>query len=73
MEARDRLRLLSLEMEMQRTWLAAYLEDSEARAAELRRNVLWRILMSAINSRSIWVAAVGAAAQLWRRRQAAAA
>ena len=33
MEARDRLRLLSMEMELQRAWLASYLDDREARAA----------------------------------------
>ena len=33
MEARDRLRLLSMEMELQRTWLASYLDEREARAA----------------------------------------
>jgi len=73
MEDRDRLRLLSLEMEMQRAWLAAYLEDREARAAELSRNVAWRILMSVIKARSFWAAAIGAGAQWWRRRQTSAA
>ena len=68
MEDRDRLRLLSTEMEMQRTWLAAYLEDSEARAAELRRNLIWQVVTSALKTRSVWVAVVGAAAQWWRRR-----
>ena len=37
MEARDRLRLLSMEMELQRAWLASYLDDKEVRAAR-RRN-----------------------------------
>ena len=69
MEAREQLRLLSLEMEMQRDWLAAYLEDREARAAELGRNVAFRVLMSVIKARSVWVAVIGAAAQWWRRRQ----
>jgi hypothetical protein len=68
MEDRDRLRLLSLEMEMQRTWLASYLDDREARAAELRRNLAWQVLTSALKTRSVWVAVVGAAAQWWRRR-----
>jgi hypothetical protein len=69
MEAREQLRLLSLEMDMQRAWLAAYLEDGEARTAELRRNVAFKVLMSVIKARSVWVAVLGAAAQWWRRRQ----
>jgi hypothetical protein len=69
METREQLRLLSLEMELQRAWLAAYLEDREARAAELRRNVALKVLMSVIKARSVWVAALGAVAQWWRRRQ----
>jgi hypothetical protein len=73
MENRERLRLLSLEMEMQRTWLASYLEDREARASELRRNIAWQVLMSALKARPLWVAAIGAAAQWWRRRQVAQA
>ena len=68
MEDRDRLRLLSLEMELQRTWLAAYLEDREARSAEFRRNLVWQVVTSALKTRSVWVALLGAAAQWWRRR-----
>jgi hypothetical protein len=69
MEARDRLRLLSLEMEMQRAWLAAYLDDGEVRAARRRRNVAWRLVMQLVKTRSLWVAAFGAAAEWWRRRK----
>ena len=56
MEPRKRLRLLNLEMEMQRAWLAAYLEDAESRAARRNRNVLWRLFMSIVNARSLWIA-----------------
>lgn len=69
MEARDRLRLLSLEMEMQRAWLAAYLDDGEVRAARHRRNVVWRLVMHVVRARSLWLAAFGAAAEWWRRRR----
>jgi hypothetical protein len=69
MEARDRLRLLSLEMEMQRAWLAAYLGDKETRAAMRRRNVLMRMVMSAARTRSLWLAAIGIAAEWWRQRK----
>ncbi|MGI9245878.1 MAG: hypothetical protein ACR2I8_04140 [Steroidobacteraceae bacterium] len=69
MEARDRLRLLSLEMEMQRNWLAAYLEDKETRASLRRRNVLLRLLLSAARTRSLWLAAFGIAAEWWRQRK----
>lgn len=70
MEARDRLRLLSLEMEMQRAWLAAYLDEGEVRAARRRRNVMWRLVMHIVRARSLWIAAFGAAAEWWRRRAA---
>jgi len=69
MEARDRLRLLSLEMEMQRAWLAAYLDEGEVRAARRRRNVAWRLVMHLVRARSLWIAAFGAAAEWWRRRK----
>ena len=51
MEPRNQLRLLNLEMEMQRAWLAAYLEDAESRAARRNRNVLWRLFMSIVSAR----------------------
>jgi hypothetical protein len=69
MEARDQLRLLSLEMEMQRAWLAAYLDDKETRAIMRRNNVLLRLLMSVIRARSLWFAAFGIAAEWWRHRK----
>lgn len=69
MEARERLRLLSLEMEMQRSWLASYLDDKETRAAMRRNNVLLRLLMSAASTRSIWIAGLGIAAEWWRQRK----
>jgi hypothetical protein len=69
MEARERLRLLSLEMEMQRSWLASYLEDKETRAAMRRRNVMLQLLMSVTRTRSVWVAALGIAAEWWRHRK----
>lgn len=68
MEARDRLHLLSLEMEMQRAWLAAYLDEGEVRAARRRNNIIWRLAMHVIRTRSLWIAAFGAAAEWWRRR-----
>jgi len=73
MEPRDRLRLLSLEMEMQRAWLAAYLDEGEVRAARRRRNVIWRLVMHVVRARSLWFAAFGAAAEWWRRRKIRAA
>ena len=69
MEPRKRLRLLNLEMEMQRAWLAAYLEDAESRAARRNRNVLWRLFMSIVNARSLWIAVFGVAAEWWRHRK----
>lgn len=69
MEARDRLRLLSLEMEMQRAWLAAYLDEGEVRAARRRSNVMWRLVMHLVRTRSLWIAAFGVAAEWWRRRK----
>ena len=68
MEERDRLKLLSMEMEMQRAWLAAYLDDSEVRAARRRRNVILSLVMSVVRARSLWFAAFGVAAEWWRRR-----
>lgn len=72
MEARERLRLLSLEMEMQRAWLAAYLDDKETRAAMRRSNVVLNTLMSVAKTRSLWLAAIGMAAEWWRQRKARA-
>ncbi len=69
MESRDRLRLLSLEMEMQRAWLAAYLDDKETRGAMRRRNVVLQLLLSVIRARSLWLAAFGMAAEWWRQRR----
>ena len=69
MEARDRLRLLSMEMEMQRTWLASYLDDREARAAARRWSAIWGTLMAISQTRSLWIAAFGVAAEWWRHRQ----
>ena len=69
MEARERLRLLSLEMEMQRAWLADYLGDKETRAAMRRSNVALNALMSIVNSRSLWITAFGMAAEWWRRHK----
>jgi hypothetical protein len=69
MEARERLRLLSLEMEMQRAWLAAYLDDNETRAAMRRRNVVLRLVMSVARARSLWLAAFGMAAEWWRQHK----
>jgi len=70
MEARERLRLLSLEMEMQRAWLAAYLDDKETRAAMRRSNVVLSTLMSVAKTRSLWLAGIGMAAEWWRQRKA---
>jgi hypothetical protein len=69
MDNRNRLRLLSLEMEMQRAWLAAYMEDGEARAERRRNSVMWRIAMSIMQSRPLWIAAFSMAAKWWRRRK----
>jgi hypothetical protein len=69
MEARERLRLLSMEMEMQRAWLAAYLDDKETRAAMRRNNLLLNALMSVAKTRSLWLAAIGMAAEWWRHRK----
>jgi hypothetical protein len=68
-EGRERLRLLSMEMELQRAWLAAYLEDTETRAALRRRNMVWRLITSVARTRSVWVAALGAGLEWWRQRQ----
>lgn len=69
MESRDRLRLLSLEMEMQRAWLAAYLDDKETRAAMRRRDIVLQLLLSVVRARSLWLAAFGMAAEWWRQRR----
>jgi hypothetical protein len=69
MEARERLRLLSLEMELQRAWLAAYLDDKETRSAMRRNNVVLNALMSAARTRSLWLAAFGIAAEWWRQHK----
>lgn len=69
MEARDRLRLLSLEMEMQRAWLAAYLDDKETRSAMRRSNVVLSALMSVARTRSLWLAALGIAVEWWRQHK----
>jgi hypothetical protein len=69
MEPGDRLRLLSLEMELQRSWLAAYLDDNETRAAMRRRNVILRLLMTVFRSRSLWIAAFGMGAEWWRQHK----
>ena len=69
MEAPERLRLLSLEMELQRSWLAAYLDDKETRAAIRRRSMLLGTLMSVAKTRSVWLAAFGIAAEWWRQRK----
>jgi hypothetical protein len=60
-------------MELQRAWLATYLEDGDERAARRRNNVLWRLLMSIISARSMWIAAFGIAAEWWRQRKVRAA
>ena len=69
MDSRDRLRLLNAEMELQRAWLAAYLDDREARAVRRRRNVIWQLVMSIVSARSLWIAAFGVAAEWWRQRK----
>jgi CRISPR/Cas system-associated exonuclease Cas4 (RecB family) len=69
MDQRERLRLLSLEMEMQRSWLAAYLDDKETRAAMRRRNVVLQLLMSAVRTRSLWIAGFGMAVEWWRQHK----
>ena len=69
MEARERLRLLSLEMELQRAWLAAYLESKETRAVMRRSNVFLRLLMSVVKARSLWLAAFGMGAEWWRQHK----
>jgi len=73
MEARDRLRLLSMEMELQRAWLATYLDDKEVRAARRRNSVIWQVLSSMVRARSLWMAAFGLAAQWWTQRDRRAA
>ena len=69
MEPRERLRLLSLEMEMQRAWLAAYLDDGEARASRRRRGVVLQLILSVVKARSLWLAAFGAGLEWWRQRK----
>jgi hypothetical protein len=69
MDQRERMRLLSLEMEMQRSWLAAYLDDKETRAAMRHRNVALQLLMSAARTRSVWIAVLGMAAEWWRHHK----
>lgn len=69
MEARDRLRLLSMEMELQRAWLAAYLDEREAQAERWRSSALVRTLMSVFRARSLWLAAFGIVAEWWRHRK----
>jgi len=73
MEARDRLRLLSMEMELQRAWLASYLEDKEVRAARRRNSLIWQALSSMVRARSLWMAVFGLAAQWWTQRERRAA
>ena len=68
MEPRDRLRLLSAEMELQRAWMASYLEDREERAARRRNSAILQTLLAIFRNRSLWIAAFGAGAQLWRQR-----
>jgi hypothetical protein len=70
MEAREQLRLLSLEMELQRAWLAAWLDDREVQAARRRNSALWRAAMSLVRARSVWVAAAGVVLEWWRKRKA---
>ena len=69
MEARDRLRFLSMEMELQRAWLAAYLDDREARAERRRNSLVWRTVMSVVKARSMWMAVFGVGAEWLRQRQ----
>lgn len=66
---RERLRLLSLEMELQRAWLVAYLDDGEVRAARNRNNVIWRLVMSIVRARSLWLAVIGVGVEWWRKRR----
>ena len=73
MEPRERLRLLNLEMDMQRAWLATYLDDDEVRATRHRRNVVWTLVMSIFRTRALWLAAFGVADQWWGKRKARAA
>lgn len=67
-DGRERLRLLSLEMELQRQWLAAYLQDTETRAAVHRRSLFWRLFKSVATTRSLWVALIGAGLKWWQQR-----
>ncbi len=69
MEPRDRLRLLGMEMEMQRAWLAAYLDDREVRAAAHRGSLVWGALLSIVRTRTLWITAIGIAADWWRHRR----
>jgi hypothetical protein len=73
MEARERLRLLSMEMELQRAWLASYLDDREVRAARRRNSAIWQALAAAFRARSLWMAGLGLAAQWWTQRSRRAA
>jgi hypothetical protein len=73
MEARERLRLLSMEMELQRAWLASYLDDREVRAARRRNSAIWQALTAMFRTRSLWMAAFGLAAQWWAQRSRRAA
>ena len=59
-------------MELQRDWLATYLDEREARAARARHSVFWRLVMSIVNARSLWIAAFGVAAKWWRQHRARA-
>lgn len=67
-DGRQRLRLLGLEMELQRQWLAAYLQDTETRAAMRKRSLVWRLLRSVATTRSLWIAVIGAGLQWWQQR-----
>lgn len=69
MEARERLRLLSREMDLQRSWLAAWFDEAQARAARRRSNGLLRLLLSVVQTRSLWLAAVGLAVEWWRKHE----
>jgi len=73
MEARERLRLLSMEMELQRTWLASYLDDREVRAARRRNSAIWQALVAVLGTRSVWIPALGLVAQWWSQRARRAA
>jgi hypothetical protein len=68
MEERERLRLLSMEMELQRAWLAAYMDDREERAARRRSSLVWQIFMSLVRARPLWVGAL-AAVKWWRQQR----